>query len=188
MDKLLPELLDDETEEDVHRLLKKCSEANMVYCSALLEAGAHITSLGDSTAGPGVISPAMYEEFALPYEKAVVDSVHAQGGMLSLHICGNATKIIHKMVLTGADILEIDQETELAVAYEAARNNCALLGQISPVTLMNENMDKVAIETRAMLNKVGGRKATGIILGPGCALGGSTPFENIKSMLSQAIG
>ena len=90
------------------------------------------------------------------------------------------------MVLTGADILEIDQETDIVTAYKAAKGQCALLGQISPVTLMNEDRERAASETKSMLEKVGGSNARGIILGPGCALGGNTPFENIKAMLNQA--
>lgn len=186
MDRLLTDLLDEECEEDIHCLLEKCTEADILYCNALLDAGAHITSLGDSTAGPGVLSPAMYEEFALPYEKKAADRVHERGGLISLHICGNATRIIDKMVLTGADILEIDQETDIVTAYKAAKGQCALLGQISPVTLMNEDRERAASETKSMLEKVGGSNARGIILGPGCALGGNTPFENIKAMLNQA--
>lgn len=188
MDRLLMDLLDEECEEQCHNLLKKCTEVNILYCGALLEAGAHITSLGDSTAGPDVLSPSMYEEFALPYEKAVIDSVHAQSGLLSLHICGNATSIVDKMVLTGADVLEIDQETDMETAYQAAKGKCALLGQISPTSLMNKEPEDVAAETRAMLEKVGGKSAKGIILGPGCALGGTTPYENIRAMIQQVTG
>lgn len=184
MDRLLTDLLDEDCEEDIHCLLQKCTEANILYCNALLDAGAHITSLGDSTAGPGVLSPSMYEEFALPYEKKVAEYVHKRDGLISLHICGNATRIVDKMVQTGADILEIDQETDIVTAYSAAKGHCALLGQISPVTLMNEDCERAAAETKLMLEKVGGAGARGIILGPGCALGGNTPFENIKAMLS----
>jgi len=181
------ELMDEDSVRDIHKLLQICTEANILYCRALLDAGAHITSLGESTAGPGVLSPAMYEEFALPYERAVADSVHAYGGMLSLHICGNATWIIGKMIQTGADILEIDQETDITEAYKLAKGCCTLLGQISPVTLMNGSVEMVEAETKSMLEKVGGSQARGIILGPGCALGGNTPFENIKTMLKQPL-
>ena len=52
-----------------------------------------MTSMGDSTAGPDVISPAMYVNF-LPclIEKQVIEAVHRKGGLISLHICGNANK------------------------------------------------------------------------------------------------
>lgn len=183
MDRLLIDLLDEDCEADIHRLLQLCTEANIRYCCALLDAGAHITSLGDSTAGPGVLSPQMYETFAMPYEKQVIEAVHRHGGMLSLHICGDATLIIDKMIQTGADILEIDQKTDIAAAYEVAKGRCALLGQVSPTVLMQGTPAQAAAETRRMLDQLGGSQIRGLIAGPGCALGGTTPAGNIQAML-----
>lgn len=120
------------------------------------------------------------------YKPTVEDAVHERNGLLSLHICGNSTNIIDKMVLTGADILEIDQKTSLKTAMKAAQGKCALLGQISPTTLMNGSVSEVRIETERMIETIGGREQTGVILGPGCALGGGTPSENIK-VLRQAF-
>lgn len=183
MNEFLELLVDEDYEEELEHLLELSTQAGIICCTAMLEAGAHCTSIGDSTAGPDVVSPAMYEKFALPYEKKLVDAIHAEGGPIALHICGNATRIIDKMVLTGADILELDQKTDIAAARPAFENKAAILGQISPLTLMNGTPDKVAEETRDMLGKVGGSKATGVILGPGCALGSTTPSENIHAML-----
>jgi len=137
MDRLLEDLMDEEAEEDVHRLLEFCTSACIAYHEKLLQLGVPMTSMGDSTAGPDVISPAMYETFAVPYEKKVIEAVHRKGGLISLHICGNATKIIDQMCNLGADVLEIDQKTDLKTAVRAAKENCALLGQVNPVLLSN---------------------------------------------------
>ena len=160
-----------------------CTQAGALCCKAMLDAGAHCTSIGDSTAGPDVISPAMYERFALRYEKELIDAVHRHGGRIALHICGNATRIIPQMVETGADILELDQKTDLQKAFPLMKNRTVVLGQISPLTLMKGDTQAVERETREMLCTVGGEQATGVILGPGCALGGTTPHENVHAML-----
>ena len=186
MNELLTVLGEGEMDAEIAALLELCARAGIICCTAMLEAGAHCTSIGDSTAGPDVISPAMYERFARPYEKKLIDAVHGAGGMIALHICGNAGAIIEGMVDTGADILELDQKTDLGRAWPVCRGRAAVLGQISPVTLMNGTPGDVALETGEMLEKVGGRKASGVILGPGCALGGLTPYENIHAMLRQA--
>jgi len=184
MNNLLVDLLSEDAEAEIHLLLKKCVEANIIYCKALLEAGAHVTSLGDSTAGPDVISPMMYETYAKPYEQEVVEAIHNIGGLISLHICGNATSIIDKMVQTGADILEIDQKSDVLGAIKAAQGNCALLGQVSPITLMRGSVEQVRSETKALIDIANQQDYNGLILGAGCALGGSTPFTNIEEMLS----
>ena len=183
MDRLLEDLMDEEAEEDVHRLLEFCTSACIAYHEKLLQLGVPMTSMGDSTAGPDVISPAMYETFAVPYEKKVIEAVHRKGGLISLHICGNATKIIDQMCNLGADVLEIDQKTDLKTAVRAAKENCALLGQVNPVLLSNGTQQEVKEAAERILQIVGGKSTTGFILGPGCALGGDTPKENIQALI-----
>ena len=183
MDRLLEDLMDEEAEEDVHRLLEFCTSACIAYHEKLLQLGVPMTSMGDSTAGPDVISPAMYETFAVPYEKKVIEAVHRKGGLISLNICGNATKIIDQMCNLGADVLEIDQKTDLKTAVRAAKENCALLGQVNPVLLSNGTQQEVKEAAERILQIVGGKSTTGFILGPGCALGGDTPKENIQALI-----
>ena len=184
MDRLLEDLMDEDAEEDIRRLLNFCTRACIAYHERLLLLGVPMTSMGDSTAGPDVISPAMYETFAMPYEKQVIEAVHRKGGLISLHICGNATKIIDKMCSLGADVLEIDQKTDLEAAVRAAEGKCALLGQINPVLLSGGTQQEVKAAAERILGITGGKNATGFILGPGCALGGDTPKENIHAMLN----
>ena len=183
MDRLLEDLMDEEAEEDVHRLLEFCTSACIAYHEKLLQLGVPMTSMGDSTAGPDVISPAMYKTFAVPYEKKVIEAVHRKVGLISLHICGNATKIINQMCNLGADVLEIDQKTDLKTAVRAAKENCALLGQVNPVLLSNGTQQEVKETAERILQIVGGKSTTGFILGPGCALGGDTPKENIQALI-----
>lgn len=187
MNNLLMDLMDEDMEEEIFGLLEYCTKACICYHKALLKAGAHCTSMGDSTAGPDVVSPAMYEKFAMPYEKKIIDAVHEAGGLISLHICGNATKIMPQMCSLGADILEIDQKTDLAKAVEIARGKCTLLGQVSPIILKEGSVEKIKEAGEKTISVVGGKSQTGYIFGPGCALGGSTPKENIHALVNCVI-
>lgn len=186
MENFLMDLMDEDCEEKIKMLLEYCTEVCIAYHKKLLEMGAHMTSMGESTAGPDVLSPSMYEEFAMPYEKKVIDAVHKAGGLISLHICGNATGIIERMVSLGADVLEIDQKTDLWVAREATKGKCTLLGQIAPSTLYSGTKEEVSKEVKNSLDIIGGTKATRFIFGPGCALGGDTPVENVEWMIQCA--
>lgn len=183
MDRLLMEMMDEEMEDDIFCLLEFCTQACILYHKELLKRGAHCTSMGDSTAGPDVLSPAMYEKFAMPYEKKVIDAVHEAGGLIALHICGNADKIISKMCSLGADILEIDQKTDLTKAVEAARGKCALLGQVSPMLLRSGTEEEIRKAGEEVIAKAGGKAQTGFIFGPGCALGGDTPKKNVHALV-----
>lgn len=186
MENFMMDLLDEDYEEEIQMLLEYCTQICILYHKKMLEMGAHMTSMGESTAGPDVLSPAMYEMFAMPYEKKVIDAVHEAGGLISLHICGNATGIIERMVSLGADVLEIDQKTDLKVAREATAGKCALLGQISPMTLNSGNKEEISKEVKHCLDTIGGTNASWHILGPGCALGGDTSAESIEWMIQCA--
>lgn len=186
MERLLEDMMDEDAEEDILKLLDFCTNVCIMYHEKLLSLGVPMTSMGDSTAGPDVISPSMYKEIVLPYEKRVVDAVHKKGGMVALHICGNATKIIGNMCETGADILEIDQKTNLKEALLYSKGKCALLGQVNPVLLSGGTMEQVKEATEDIVQTIGGKGSTGFVLGPGCALGGDTPKENILAMLNCA--
>jgi hypothetical protein len=50
----------------------------------------------------------MYREFALPYEKRLVETVHAMGALARLHIRGDTTRLLPNMVTGGADIVDLD--------------------------------------------------------------------------------
>ena len=76
------------------------------------------------------------------------------------------------------------QKTDLEAAVREAEGKCALLGQINPVLLSGGTQQEVKAAAERILGITGGKNATGFILGPGCALGGDTPKENIHAMLN----
>ena len=93
-----------------------------------------------------MISPGMNREYALPYEKWVIQKVHeGAGAPISLHICGNADAILEDMAQTGADMLEIDQKSKfLKLAREVQKKYpVCILGNISPERLRNGGPEEV---------------------------------------------
>ena len=75
-------------------VIEYCRQASVLFAKAQKDAGAHATSIGDALAGPNLISPDMYRQFALEPEKKMTEEVQAYGIPLSLHICGNTNAII----------------------------------------------------------------------------------------------
>ena len=61
----------------LHALLSTICEQAKDYALAQVEAGADIIGIGDAASSQ--ISPRMFREFAFPYQKAIVDAVHAAG-------------------------------------------------------------------------------------------------------------
>ncbi len=179
MDRFLEDLADGG--EHVIALLDFAAEACSAYASALREAGAEVIVMGDSFAGPDVVSPKTYAQLAFPREKKVISRAHSCGALYSLHICGNVDSIIAKVVETGADIIEIDEKTDLASASRAAAGKACLLGAVSPRILRNGSPGEVEEETARVMRSMKGNPR--FILSPGCSLAGDTPVENVRAFV-----
>jgi uroporphyrinogen decarboxylase len=65
-----------------------------------------IVEVGGGAASNTVISPAMFKEFCLPYDKRQNESLHSMGFKIVYHLCGGLMKMAELVVETGADGLE----------------------------------------------------------------------------------
>jgi len=171
--------------DQVHQLLDFCRQAVTRFAFAQIEAGAHLTSIGDSPSGPDMLSPRAYRKFAHPYVKQMATELKAANVILSYHICGNAKPILPDMVATGAPIIEIDQKADQKTCKAAAAGQAALMGPVDPSAVMARGTpaEVEAHCLEAIENLAGGG---GFFLGPGCALPATTPDENILAMVEIA--
>jgi uroporphyrinogen decarboxylase len=174
-----------ENPEGIHRLIRFSTEYVWQFARLLLEAGAHVVSIGDALASGSVVSPKTYEEFAFPYQKEIARRVHGQGGLLSIHMCGQSTGIMKKLAETGADVLEFDVQTDFKSARSAALGKSCLLGNVDTSEVLTfGSPESVREECRWRLEDVKGEG--GYILSSGCALSPNTPPENLHAMVRAA--
>ncbi len=165
----------------VQALMERCHRFSLAYGRALAEAGADVLTGGDSPAG--LIGPERYREFAWPWERRVIaDLKAATGKPVSLHICGNAEPILADMARTGADVLEIDYRTDLALAARTVGPDVTLWGNLDPVAVLAHGTPAtVRAAARQALTAMSGRRR--FILGSGCTLAVETPFENVDALI-----
>jgi MtaA/CmuA family methyltransferase len=160
--------------EFVRQLLEFCCELEMAFARWQIAAGAEIIGLGDAIASQ--ISPRMYRELALPYEQRIIQAVHEMGALARLHICGNTTRILGDMPLSGADIIDIDWMVDIRQAAQAFGVGPALVGNFDPVAVMlNGTVGQVEAAVRYCAEN-GGSK---YISGAGCEIPEGTPPENM---------
>ena len=142
-----------------------------------------MVSNGDSIAGPEMISPGLFEQFALPFEKKVVDEAHKFGIPYALHICGNTELILEMMLKTGADAFEIDYKTEINKAFDILHDKITFIGNIDPSGVIALSTPELVKEkTIELLNVFS--KTNRFILNSGCAIPSSSPPENIFALIS----
>lgn len=178
------DLVDEENSELIKRLIDFCRQACARFALAQKEAGAHATSIGDAFAGPNLISPDMYREFALEPEIMLTEEVQKSGIPFSIHICGNTNSIISDMGRTGARILEVDWQLDMEVARRAVPSSTVLMGNVNPSDpLVLRTPAEVEAAARKVIEVTGGR---GLFLSSGCAMGRNTPPENMKALITAA--
>jgi uroporphyrinogen-III decarboxylase len=145
---------------------------------ALKAAGAHFTSLGDGTAGPDLISPAMFRRFARPYQERLVRELAADGIFVTLHICGNTTAILEQFAEYPLCGFELDYKTDTRRAKSTAGANHVLFGNVDPSGVLARGTPSQVRETTRRLVETwmpGGR----FVLNAGCAIPATTPSENL---------
>jgi MtaA/CmuA family methyltransferase len=155
-------------------------ELELKFAKAQIEAGADLIGIGDAAAS--LVGPQVYEEFIWPYEKQLMDGIHAMGGRTRLHICGNTRKILRGMGRLGCHIVDLDF---LAPVHEgrAQMGTQLLLGNIDPVRVMrNGTPEDVTREIAACHQQAGAR----FIVGPGCEVPRDTPEDNVRALIAYA--
>jgi len=168
--------------ELVFKLLEYCTDACIQFIALMAETNIDMVSNGDSPAGPEMISPDMYQAFALPYEKKIVAAAHKKGLPYALHICGNTGPILDLMLKAGADALELDFKTDINKIYAAFRNKTVLIGTIDPVGVLTfgspDEVEREAVELLSLY-----QDSPRFIMNAGCAMTPNTPPDNIKRLI-----
>lgn len=169
----------------VHSLLEYCTAAVAQFIRMMAQSGAHMVSNGDSTAGPDVVSPRMYRNFALPYEKRIVQCARDLGMPYFLHICGKTDRILEDMVSTGAGGLELDYKTDVRLAHDVLNGKATFVGNIDPSGVLALGTPQlVEQKTRELLDVFSDTPR--FILNAGCAIPADTPPDNLRAMIRVA--
>lgn len=142
-----------------------------------------MVSNGDSSAGPEMISPEMYQKYALPYEKKIVEEAHKFNKPYLLHICGNTDIILNKMLETKADCLELDYKTNIQLVHNLCKKeNITFSGNIDPSGVLAFGTPRLVEEkTREILTIF--KNNPRLIMNAGCAIPAETPSANIIKLV-----
>lgn len=179
-----------EEEEVIHHALQWATQAHIRFAKAMRDL-THATSMGDSYAGPNLVSPKIYRQFALPYEIQVVEAVQTPDKPYSVHICGDTNLILADMATTGAKLIEIDAKADIGKCRRLLDAAAARFGLEPAVVMGNMDTTDLAIGTveqnmanaKAIIEATGGK---GLILSSGCAMGANTKPENVAAMVEAA--
>jgi MtaA/CmuA family methyltransferase len=169
----------------IAQLLEVCYQSHLVVHRALIKAGAHFTSLGDSLAGPDVVSPKMFDRFARPYQERLVKELAEEGIFTVIHICGDTSKLFPLLAQYDFCGFELDYKSDAVAAKRTVGAHHVLFGNIDPSAVIACGSPETVREaTRQLISvwKPGGN----FILNAGCAIPPATPPENIFALIETA--
>ncbi len=165
----------------VRDLFALAVENGLRFARAQVEAGADLIGVGDAAAS--LVGPMIYEEFVWPFEKQLVDGLHAMGARVRLHICGNTQPILEGMGRLGCDIVDLDSMVPMAEARAKMGPQPFLLGNLDPVRVLRHATPQEIFNAVAECHRQSGSR---YIIGAGCEVPRDTPPENMRALLQYA--
>lgn len=156
-------------------------EMELNFARRQLEAGVNIMGIGDAAAS--LVGPAIYREQIWPYEKKMIDGLHAMGCPVRMHICGNITNHLEYLGQLDLDMIDIDFLTDMTHAREKLGPGPAILGNIEPVHYFLEATPHEVREALAECHNLAGCK---FVVGAGCEIPPGAEVENVRAMMEYA--
>jgi MtaA/CmuA family methyltransferase len=175
INRLMVDLIDDPA--FVEDLFEFCVEMGLQFARAQIEAGADVIGVGDAAAS--LVGPRIYDSVVWPYEKKLVDGIHAMGGRVRLHICGNTSRILAGMGRLGVAIVDLDSLARMDEGRAAMGPDQVLLGNIDPVRVLRDGTPETVYAAMAECHRQAGPR---YIVGAGCEVPRDTALENMDAM------
>ena len=161
-------------------LFEFVTEMEIRFAKAQVDSGVDLIGIGDAAAS--LVGPVFYERFVWPYEKRMVDAIHAMGARTRLHICGDTNALLDGMGRLGSDIVDLDYPVDMRDGRERMPGQ-VILGNLEPVGVMrNSTPDRVTAALEACHQAAGTR----YIVGAGCELPRDTSEANVRAMCAFA--
>ena len=165
----------------VRDLFEFVVEMELRFARAQVDAGIDLMGMGDAAAS--LVGPAIYEEFVWPYEKKMIDGLHAIGTRVRLHICGNTRRILGGMGRLGCEIVDLDYMVPLSDGREQMGPNQVLLGNLDPVRAVRGGTPESVTAAIAECHRQAGPR---YIVGAGCEIPRDTPPGNVRAFAEYA--
>jgi hypothetical protein len=130
-----------------------------------------------------LISPRMFERYALPYLQECAAILHAAGKLFIIHTCGDVRALLPMMRASGIDGIDSLSEpplgnTPFEVAMDVLGDSVCLIGGVSPVVLANGSPAELRAHVLDLFHRVPHRRNLLLCTSDATAYG--TPVENLQ--------
>ncbi len=164
--------------EPAARLLQKCTDFLLNYCTELKKIGVDGVVIAEPAAG--LLSNDGCYEFSSLYIKQIVEKLQDEHFMIILHNCGNTGHCTEAMLTTNAASLHFGNKADMVQALTQCPSDVLVWGNLDPVTLFKQaSAEELKSETLDLLRKT--KEYPHFVLSSGCDTPPHTPMENIQA-------
>lgn len=169
-----------EARDALAHALEVINRSTLVFAEACLKAGADSVFFAVNTANPGFFSQEEYEEFGLPFDRAVVSQLRSRARFVLLHLHGEGV-YFDLFRDFAADIVNWhDRRTAPNLKEGQARIRGAVLGGLNEWgPLLKGPIDAIRAEVEDAITQTGGKR---FILGGGCVLPVTVPEDHLAEV------
>lgn len=177
-----------------HVFMSKITDLAVDCATELALANGDALGVHGNIANAGLIGAKFFRQFILPYEKKVVEAIHAAGSFTVYHNCGKAEALLPCYTELGLTAWETVAEppqgdNDLERAKKMVGDKLTLIGNIDQVQFLktaSAQEVKEQTEQRVAIGKPGGR----YIFAGSDFLETDTPLENVAAMVEavKAVG
>jgi len=156
----------------------------------LAEAGAQAVFIADGWASCDIISPGMFKEFALPYQKSITEAAHKAGLKIIMWNEGDILPILSDEATVPFDAFAFEQPRKGALitvdrVREVFGPNRCLFGNLDSEELLGRgNVDEITRAVHEQLRQSG--KNAPFILNTGSPIPSNTSPEAVDAMIKAA--
>jgi len=143
-----------------HALMDKLADTFSRYVAAKANAGADVIQLFDSWVG--ALSPSDYDEFVAPYSARILAAVDVP----TIHFGTGTATLLSAMAQAGGDVIGLDWRIPLDRGWAEVGEDRGVQGNLDPAVLLAP-WERIEAETRAILDRAGGRPGHVFNLGHG---------------------
>ncbi|MBE7010425.1 MAG: methyltransferase [Ruminococcaceae bacterium] len=167
-----------ESPEDVKILLSKTTEFLISYVKAFKAVGADGVIMAEPAAG--LLSPALAEEFSMPYVKKIFDEIADDDFIICYHNCGNSVQDMFDLVAElGADIVHLGNAVDMKKAFENLPSDMVVMGNIDPVLFKSATPEEIRAEVCRVYNEYS--RYENFMISSGCDIPAESKWENIDA-------
>lgn len=164
--------------DEVKCLVDKAGEFIAEYIKAFKAVGADGVIMAEPAAG--LLSPALNEEFSVPFVKKIIDAVSDDDFVFCYHNCGdNVVRMADAIATLGADIYHFGNAIKIENIIPLMPKDSIVMGNVDPVLFKTGTEGDVETAVQSLYNTCS--HFENFMISSGCDIPPDSKWENIDA-------